>query len=68
MPNRASVEAMLRSAGFAITANPEQEMFICEVANIPTDYPHCRPAWPCKKGRGGMIKTEIFWNELNNKS
>lgn len=28
-PNAACVEAMLRSAGFAITAHPEQEVYIC---------------------------------------
>jgi tRNA (mo5U34)-methyltransferase len=29
IPNRACVEAMLRSAGFAITAHPEEEVYIC---------------------------------------
>jgi tRNA (mo5U34)-methyltransferase len=29
IPNRACVEAMLRSAGFEITAHPEEEVFIC---------------------------------------
>jgi tRNA (mo5U34)-methyltransferase len=29
IPNRAGVEAMLRSAGFEITAQPEQEVFVC---------------------------------------
>jgi tRNA (mo5U34)-methyltransferase len=29
IPNRACVEGMLRSAGFQILANPEQEVFIC---------------------------------------
>jgi tRNA (mo5U34)-methyltransferase len=29
VPNRACVEAMLRSAGFEIVAHPEQEVFIC---------------------------------------
>ncbi|MDB4969006.1 MAG: putative SAM-dependent methyltransferase [Myxococcales bacterium] len=28
-PNRACVEAMLRSAGFAVVAHPEDEVFIC---------------------------------------
>ena len=31
-PNAACVEAMLRSAGFAITAHPEQEVYICRRA------------------------------------
>lgn len=29
IPNRACVEAMLRSAGFAITAHPEEEVYVC---------------------------------------
>jgi tRNA (mo5U34)-methyltransferase len=29
VPNRACVEAMLRSAGFVITAHPEEEVYIC---------------------------------------
>jgi hypothetical protein len=29
VPNRACVEAMLRSAGFAILARPEEEVFVC---------------------------------------
>ena len=29
LPNRACSEAMLRSAGFEITAHPEEEVFIC---------------------------------------
>jgi len=29
IPNRACTEAMLRSAGFDITANPEEEVYIC---------------------------------------
>jgi len=28
-PNRACVEAMLRSAGFAIAAHPEEEVYLC---------------------------------------
>ncbi len=37
IPNRACVEAMLRSAGFAITHHPEQEVYICRRAERP--YP-----------------------------
>jgi tRNA (mo5U34)-methyltransferase len=29
VPNRACVEAMLRSSGFTITAHPEDEVYIC---------------------------------------
>ncbi len=31
IPNRACVEAMLRSAGFKILQHPEEEVFLCEV-------------------------------------
>lgn len=34
-PNRACSEAMLRSAGFAITAHPEDEVFICRRVAAP---------------------------------
>jgi tRNA (mo5U34)-methyltransferase len=37
IPNRACAEAMLRSAGFAITAHPEQEVYICRRTDRP--YP-----------------------------
>jgi tRNA (mo5U34)-methyltransferase len=29
IPNRACVEALLRSSGFAILDNPEEEVFVC---------------------------------------
>ena len=32
IPNRACVEAMLRSAGFEICDRPEEEVYICRVA------------------------------------
>lgn len=32
IPNRACVEAMLRSAGFAITDHPEAEVYVCRLA------------------------------------
>jgi tRNA (mo5U34)-methyltransferase len=35
IPNRACVEAMLRSAGFAVTAHPEQEVYICRRVERP---------------------------------
>jgi tRNA (mo5U34)-methyltransferase len=48
VPNRACVEAMLRSAGFAITDHPEQEVYVCRRAEPPsTDgavYPARVPA------------------------
>ena len=33
IPNRACTEAMLRSAGFRIASNPEEEVYICELAD-----------------------------------
>ncbi len=43
VPNRACVEAMLRSSGFAITAQPEDEVYLCrwQPVSIPPDGPHC---------------------------
>jgi tRNA (mo5U34)-methyltransferase len=35
VPNRACAEAMLRSAGFVITAHPEDEVYICRRAEAP---------------------------------
>ncbi|MCP9626362.1 TIGR04290 family methyltransferase [Rhodopseudomonas palustris] len=34
-PNRACVEAMLRSAGFSIAAHPEEEVYLCRTAPRP---------------------------------
>jgi tRNA (mo5U34)-methyltransferase len=43
VPNRACVEAMLRSAGFSIEAQPEEEVYLCRRQTIetPPDGPHC---------------------------
>jgi tRNA (mo5U34)-methyltransferase len=43
IPNRACVEAMLRSAGFSIEAHPENEVYICRAAARATDV---RPVYP----------------------
>ena len=43
VPNRACVEAMLRSAGFRIEDNPEQEVFICRAAERSN---YARPVYP----------------------
>jgi tRNA (mo5U34)-methyltransferase len=37
VPNRACVEAMLRSAGFVIVAHPEDEVYFCRRATRPQD-------------------------------
>jgi tRNA (mo5U34)-methyltransferase len=39
IPNRAAVEAMLRSAGYAIVARPEPEVFVCRHAALPDAEP-----------------------------
>jgi tRNA (mo5U34)-methyltransferase len=36
IPNRACVEAMLRSAGFTIAAHPEDEVYVCRRVEAPT--------------------------------
>lgn len=45
VPNRACTAAMLRSAGFVIEANPEEEVFVCRPTEPPTAfgavYPRC---------------------------
>ena len=43
-PNRAAVEAMLRSAGFVIESRPEEETYICRRASRP--YPEYGPVYP----------------------
>jgi tRNA (mo5U34)-methyltransferase len=43
VPNRACVEAMLRSSGFKIEAQPEDEVYLCrwQSLTVPPDGPHC---------------------------
>jgi tRNA (mo5U34)-methyltransferase len=43
VPNRACTEAMLRSSGFAIEAQPEEEVYLCrwQPVEVPADGPHC---------------------------
>jgi tRNA (mo5U34)-methyltransferase len=43
VPNAACAEAMLRSAGFEITAHPEAEVYICRAAAKP---PSAMPIYP----------------------
>jgi tRNA (mo5U34)-methyltransferase len=43
VPNAACAEAMLRSAGFEITAHPEPEVYICRAAAQPD---HALPVYP----------------------
>ncbi|MEG9438936.1 TIGR04290 family methyltransferase [Edaphobacter sp. HDX4] len=43
IPNRACVEAMLRSSGFEIESHPEDEVYLCRSKPVktPPDGPHC---------------------------
>jgi tRNA (mo5U34)-methyltransferase len=43
IPNRACVEAMLRSSGFRIESQPEEEVYLCrwQPVAVPPDGPHC---------------------------
>lgn len=43
VPNRACVEAMLRSSGFVIESQPEDEVYLCRwrPIDVPPDGPHC---------------------------
>jgi tRNA (mo5U34)-methyltransferase len=51
IPNRAAAEAMLRSAGYAITAHPEAEVFICRHVALPDTEPRLpTPAIPQPAG------------------
>lgn len=44
IPNRAAVEAMLRSAGFTILQHPEEEVYLCRVAPQQADAAPIYPA------------------------
>lgn len=56
IPNRACVEAMLRSSGFRIESRPEDEVYLCrwQPVAIPPDGPHC--IYP----RSGPIEQRTF--------
>ena len=42
IPNRSGMEAMLRSAGFAVQDQPEEEVYVCRRRDVvtPSDGPH----------------------------
>jgi tRNA (mo5U34)-methyltransferase len=46
VPNRAGTEAMLRSAGFQITAHPEAEVYLCRRGPLPDGEP--RAVYPVR--------------------
>jgi tRNA (mo5U34)-methyltransferase len=44
IPNKACLEAMIRSAGLRVEANPEEEVFVCRrEARPPCPPPPVRP-------------------------
>lgn len=51
VPNRACAEAMLRSSGFCIESQPEDEVYLCRwlPIEIPPDGPHS--VYPARSGR-----------------
>jgi tRNA (mo5U34)-methyltransferase len=49
IPNRACVEAMLRSAGFAILDHPETEVFICKRVEVHAPEPNA--VYPARERR-----------------
>ena len=46
LPNRACVEAMLRSAGFRILAQPEEEVYLCRTAPLQLESGECHSVYP----------------------
>jgi tRNA (mo5U34)-methyltransferase len=44
IPNRACVEAMLRSAGFHVIDHPEEEVYLCRVAPLDAEHRAIPPA------------------------
>ncbi|HZU87704.1 MAG TPA: TIGR04290 family methyltransferase [Stellaceae bacterium] len=53
IPNRSGTAAMLRSAGFVIEANPEEEVFVCRPGPPPSGFGAVYPARPQHKAREG---------------
>ena len=56
VPNRACAEAMLRSAGFTIEAQPEDEVYVCRrhAIRVPPDGPHA--VYPSETSEARPVK------------
>jgi tRNA (mo5U34)-methyltransferase len=52
VPNRACTKAMLRSAGFVIDGNPEEEVFVCRPGPVPSAFGAVYPAAPPRRLKG----------------
>ncbi len=48
LPNRACVEAMLRSSGFRIEAHPEEEVYLCRWQELPADADGFQAVYPAR--------------------
>jgi tRNA (mo5U34)-methyltransferase len=53
IPNRSCAEAMLRSAGFHVQAQPEEEVFVCGLAAHGSDSPDGDAALAAAQATGG---------------
>ncbi|MGI4828795.1 MAG: TIGR04290 family methyltransferase [Janthinobacterium lividum] len=55
VPNRACTEAMLRSSGFAIESQPEEEVYVCrwKPVAVPPDGPHA--VYPASQAESGPV-------------
>ena len=49
VPNRACTKAMLRSAGFIIDSNPEEEVYVCHPGPPPSGFGAVYPALPAQE-------------------
>jgi tRNA (mo5U34)-methyltransferase len=54
IPNRAGMEAMLRSAGFEILQHPEDEVYICRVASARSENDLARATTQAKESLGAV--------------
>ena len=54
IPNRACTAAMLRSAGFLIEANPEEEVFVCRPVAPPSAFGAVYPAKANTRSKGSV--------------
>ena len=54
VPNRACAEAMLRSSGFAIETQPEDEVYLCRRFDIPLTHEGPRAVHPPKSPEHGL--------------
>jgi tRNA (mo5U34)-methyltransferase len=54
VPNRACTRAMLRSAGFVIDSNPEEEVYVCRPAPLQSGFGAVYPAAPQRRPLKGV--------------